>query len=78
MITEEDSGLHFLMKIDTGLSDTELTERARKKGLRLTALSRYYHRPSGNVEHIFIMNYSSLETEHIPEAIRRLYQCLAE
>ena len=37
MITEEDSGLHFLMKIDTGLSDTELTERARKKGLRLTA-----------------------------------------
>ena len=77
-ITEEDSGLHFLMKIDTGLSDAELMERARKKGLRLTALSRYYHKPSGDVEHIFIMNYSYLETEHIPEAIRRLYACLTD
>lgn len=77
-ITEEDSGLHFLMKIDTALSDTELMEKAREKGLRLTALSRYYHRPDSDVEHIFIINYSYLETEHIPEAIRRLYQCLTD
>lgn len=77
-ITEEDSGLHFLMKIDTALSDTELMEKAREKGLRLTALSRYYHRPDSDVEHIFIINYSYLETEHIPGAIRRLYQCLTD
>lgn len=77
-ITEENSGLHFLMKIDTALSDTELMEKAREKGLRLTALSRYYHRPDSDVEHIFIINYSYLETEHIPEAIRRLYQCLTD
>ena len=77
-ITEEDSGLHFLMKIDTALSDTELMEKAREKGLRLTALTRYYHRPDSDVEHIFIINYSYLETEHIPEAIRRLYQCLTD
>lgn len=77
-ITEEDSGLHFLMKIDTALSDTELMEKAREKGLRLTALSRYYHRPDSDVEHIFIINYSYLETEHIPEAIRRLYQSLTD
>lgn len=77
-ITEEDSGLHFLMKIDTALSDTELMEKAREKGLRLTALSRYYHRSDSDVEHIFIINYSYLETEHIPEAIRRLYQCLTD
>lgn len=66
------------MKIDTALSDTELMEKAREKGLRLTALSRYYHRPDSDVEHIFIINYSYLETEHIPEAIRRLYQCLTD
>lgn len=77
-ITEEDSGLHFLMKIDTALSDTELMEKAREKGLRLTALSRYYHRPDSDVEHIFIINYSYLEAEHISEAIRRLYQCLTD
>lgn len=77
-ITEEDSGLHFLMKIDTALSDAELMEKAREKGLRLTALSRYYHRPDSDVEHIFIINYSYLETEHIPGAIRRLYQCLTD
>lgn len=77
-IMEEDAGLHFLMKIDTTLSDSVLMEKAKQNGIRLTALSRYYHQPSKNVEHIFIINYSYLETTHIPEAIARLYRCLYE
>lgn len=75
-ITEEDAGLHFLMKINTDLEDSVLIQRAYKKNIRLTCLSQYYHEPPKNVEHIFIINYSYLEMKHIPKAIDDLYHCL--
>ena len=75
-ITEEDAGLHFLMRIDTEIPDTVIMERALARGLRLTSLSQYFHQPPEDVEHIFIINYSYLETEHIPGAVELLYRCL--
>lgn len=75
-ITEEDAGLHFLMRIDTEIPDTVIMERALARGLRLTSLSQYFHLPPEDVEHIFIINYSYLETEHIPGAVELLYRCL--
>lgn len=77
-IREENAGLHFLMKIHTDLSDAALMDRAREKGIRLTSLSQYYHDPPADVEHTFIINYSFLEMEHIPQAITLLYQCITE
>lgn len=77
-ITEEDAGLHFLMRVDTNISDSVIMERALARGLRLTCLSQYYHQPPENVEHIFIINYSYLETDHISEAVRLLYECLED
>ena len=74
--TEEDAGLHFLMRIDTEIPDTVIMERALARGLRLTSLSQYFHQPPEDVEHIFIINYSYLETEHIPGAVELLYRCL--
>ena len=38
-----DAGLHFLMEVDTALSDGELVELAGKEGIRLSCLSGYYH-----------------------------------
>lgn len=75
-ITEEDAGLHFLMRIDTEIPDTVIMERALARGLRLTSLSQYFHQPPEDVEHIFIINYSYLETEHISGAVELLYRCL--
>lgn len=77
-IREENAGLHFLMKIHTDLSDAALMDRAREKGIRLISLSQYYHDPPADVEHTFIINYSFLEMEHIPQAITLLYQCITE
>lgn len=75
-ITEEDAGLHFLMKIDTDIPDSVIVERALEKDIRITSLSQYFIAPPKDVEHIFIINYSYLETTHIPEAIERLYRCI--
>lgn len=71
-IMEEDAGLHFLMKIDTKLSDRQLVREAEEVGLRIGCLSQYYDRPIPEVEHILVMNYSGIDTEKIPEAVKRL------
>lgn len=75
-ITEEDAGLHFLLKLNTSLSDEALTEKAKQAGLRIACLSKYYYKPEKKTEHTLVMNYSGLETEKIPEAVRRLSECL--
>lgn len=72
VITEEDAGLHFLMKIKTNISDSELVLRAREEGLRIGCLSEYYDKPGEDVAHILVMNYSGINAEKIPEAVERL------
>lgn len=74
-ISEEHSGLHFLMKIDTKISDKELINKAKEKGIKLSSLSQYYE-GKNNVSHTFIINYSSIKKENMKEAIDRLYDCL--
>lgn len=75
-ITEEDSGLHFLVKIKTEIPDEVIIARALEKNIKITCLSQYYSNPPVSVEHTFIMNYSSVDPEHIEKAIHDLYECL--
>ena len=74
-IREEDSGLHFLLEVDTPLSDAQLTAAAAGRDIRLSCLSEYYHRPGGDSRTLLI-NYSGLDSEKIPEAVNRLFDCL--
>lgn len=71
-IMEEDAGLHFLMKIKTEISDSQLVSRAREAGLKIACLSEYYEKPGEEVAHIIVMNYSGIDIEKIPEAVKRL------
>ena len=61
MIREENAGLHFLLKVDTTLSDRELEAQFAKAGIRVRSLSSYY---SGSVpldnEKTLVINYSGL------------------
>ena len=75
-ISEEDAGLHFLMYINTKLSDDLFLQRVNNKGIKLSSLSGYYSNPPKSTEHLFIINYSSIKTECMEEAIERLYDCL--
>ena len=75
-ITEEDAGLHFLMKLATTLSDEELIRRAQREGVRISCLSQYYPQQREGAEHILIINYSGIESDRIAEAIARLSRCL--
>lgn len=73
-IMEENSGLHFLLKLETMLSDKELTEKAAEKGLHISCLSHYYHNREKAKEHIVIINYSSLANAE--NAINTLFEII--
>ncbi len=74
-IMEEDAGLHFLLKIDTPLTDSEIKIRAKKKGILVSCLSDYYHTPEDTQQHILIINYSGLDEETVTSAIKALETC---
>ena len=61
-ILEQDAGLHFLLRIDTKLSDRELTDHLRSYGIRIHALSHYYHLTGENT-HCLVVNYAGLDEE---------------
>ena len=70
-IMEQDAGLHFLLKVDTLLSDAQLTARLADAGIRVKALSEYYHDGSGDL-HCLVVNYSGLKEEALKDVLARL------
>ena len=70
-ILEQDAGLHFLLKIDTDLPDRELTARLEQAGIRVRALSDYYHDSRKDL-HCLVVNYSGLKEEMLAEALTKI------
>ena len=65
-ILEENAGLHFLVKVETSLSDIALVEKCRALGLELRSLGSYYHGPGPREDtHCLVVNYSGLTEEHL-------------
>ena len=60
-VCEQNAGLHFLVKVDTTLSDRELTALCHKAGFRVQTLGDFYH---GDVPETakkqLVINYSGL------------------
>lgn len=75
-ITEENSGLHFLMQVDTRLSDEEIVRAAAAKGIRTACLSQYYMDQTSAQEHVLIMNYSGLRMDNLEEAVNGLAEII--
>ncbi len=60
-IREENAGLHFLVKVDTALPDGELVARCCAVGMRVRALSSYYHGPIPDADrHCLVVSYGGL------------------
>ncbi len=74
-ILEQHAGLHFLLKVDVSCSDKELTQKLDALGIRVKALSEYYHEGSQDL-HCLVMNYSSLKEERLQEALTRIEKSL--
>lgn len=61
-ILEENAGLHFLLRVDTDLSDEALIQRCKQAGIAIRSLGSYYHDPAPrNDTHCLVVNYSGLD-----------------
>ena len=70
-ILEQDAGLHFLLKVDTALTDAQLVGLLEEHGIRIRALSEYFHdRPEDR--HTLVVNYSGLKEEKLQASLDSL------
>ena len=67
-ILEQDAGLHFLLKVDTALPDSDLTRELLGVGIRVKALSEYYHDRRRD-RHCLVVNYSGVKEEALEQAL---------
>ena len=75
-ILEEDAGLHFLLRVNTSLSDEELVAEARKNGLTISCLSQYYALKENAQNSTLLINYGGIAPEKISRAVELLFQSL--
>ncbi len=74
-ILEQDAGLHFLLRLDTRLSDRELKEKLLEKGIRVSALSDFFHDKTADGQ-CLVVNYSGLKEEEFGKALEVLEEIL--
>lgn len=75
-IMEQDAGLHFLLKVNTAWSDVRLTGWLMEQGIRIQALSSFYHDSHPGDLHCLVVNYSGLEDKQLESALQRLEQAM--
>ena len=69
-IQEQDAGLHFLLQVDTTLSDEALVSFLLDKGLKVQSLGSFYVRPRDL--RTLVVNYSGVDEAALEEALQKL------
>lgn len=78
-ISGKDSGLHFLLKIKTNLTEKQLKQALEAAGIQVAFLSQYFHHPDKIQEELtntLVINYSALKKEQISPLVAGLHQAL--
>jgi len=70
-IQEQDAGLHFLLKVQSGYTDRELVSRLADVGIRVRALSEYYHDTVVDRQYL-VINYSGVKEEQLEKGLAQL------
>lgn len=73
-VIEPDAGTHFILKINTSLSDTEIKWVAKEKGILINCLSEYCFANKDKYKHMILINYSALDEDTVRKAVK----CLEE
>lgn len=66
---EEETGLHFLIEVNSEKSEKEIVNEALKQGIRLRPLSEFYRDKSLARDKVFLINYSSASIEALEKAV---------
>lgn len=71
-IDEEESGLHFLLKINNGKSGLQLKKSLETQGIKISLLSDFFYDDEKNNGPVFVINYSGLKKENLAETVERM------
>lgn len=71
-IVEMGAGTHFLLQVDTPLSDVEIKWAAKERGILLNCLSEFCFENREKYRGLIIINYSDMEEEKLQKAISAL------
>jgi len=74
-ILEQDAGLHFLLKVDTAFTDRALIQLLEGLGIRVNALSAYYH-DSREDTRCLVINYSNIREQELQLALDKLTEVM--
>ncbi len=83
VVSEAGSGLHFLLKVQTDMSDKEYVEICRNNKINVSCLSEYYFEDepvslfnNEDKQHIIIINYSGIKLEDVGKTVELLWKSL--
>lgn len=71
-IAEKDSGLHFLLEINTKLSDENIKKILEDMGIKALMLSDYFGGENIEDSHVMIVNYSGIDREEFKKAVNKV------
>lgn len=77
-VKENESGLHFLVELDTGYSEAFVIKKLKSRGIRLQPVSEYYVNDDHQKENCYIIKYSNLELENIGHIFDWIYEAMEE
>lgn len=73
-ILEQNAGLHFILKVASPLTDGEMVAKSARAGIRIRALSDYFHGGEIGDTHCLVVNYAGLRNEDIDKLAEILKQ----
>lgn len=76
-VIENDSGLHFILKLKTDISDNELKNILKSRNINVRFLSEFYHNKKEENNHSILLNYSNIDLTKMPEAFDVIFECIA-
>ena len=76
-IQEEESGLHFLMQIDSQKNVEEISRELKEKGVNIPLLKDYYYNDAPKEKNsVFVVNYSGIKKEDISKIVKILEEVI--
>lgn len=68
-ILENDSGLHFILQINTKLTDKEFKHRLWQHKIKISSITDFEMKETPNDKHQFLLNYSNINPDKLSEII---------
>lgn len=68
-VSGENAGVHLLLRFQNGMSEDELTERAKARGVKVYGLTEYFVEPQQKRQATILLGYANMNEEKIKEAV---------